>query len=36
MTLPRANFSKVFERFTDQAHLVLDLAREEADGLGHR
>jgi ATP-dependent Clp protease ATP-binding subunit ClpA len=26
----------VFERFTEQAHLVLDLARDEAERLGHR
>jgi ATP-dependent Clp protease ATP-binding subunit ClpA len=26
----------VFERFTEQAHRVVDLAREEAEGLGHR
>ncbi len=26
----------MFERFTGQAHLVLDLAREEADRAGHR
>jgi ATP-dependent Clp protease ATP-binding subunit ClpA len=26
----------VFERFTEQAHEVLDLARDEAEGLGHR
>jgi ATP-dependent Clp protease ATP-binding subunit ClpA len=26
----------VFERFSEQAHVVLDLAREEADLLGHR
>jgi ATP-dependent Clp protease ATP-binding subunit ClpA len=26
----------VFERFTGQAHRVVDLAREEAEGLGHR
>jgi ATP-dependent Clp protease ATP-binding subunit ClpA len=27
---------KVFERFTEQAHLVVDLAREEAERAGHR
>jgi ATP-dependent Clp protease ATP-binding subunit ClpA len=26
----------VFERFTEQAHLILDLARDEAERLGHR
>jgi ATP-dependent Clp protease ATP-binding subunit ClpA len=26
----------VFERFTEQTHLLLDLAREEAERLGHR
>jgi ATP-dependent Clp protease ATP-binding subunit ClpA len=26
---------KVFERFTEQAHLILDLARDEAERLGH-
>ena len=26
----------MFERFTEQAHLLLDLAREEAERLGHR
>jgi Clp amino terminal domain, pathogenicity island component len=26
----------MFERFTQQAHRILDLAREEAEGLGHR
>jgi hypothetical protein len=26
----------VFERFTEQAHLILDLAREEAERCGHR
>lgn len=26
----------MFERFTEQAHLVLDLARDEAERLGHR
>jgi ATP-dependent Clp protease ATP-binding subunit ClpA len=26
----------VFERFTEQAHLLLDLARDEAERLGHR
>jgi ATP-dependent Clp protease ATP-binding subunit ClpC len=27
---------KVFGRFTEQAHRVLDLAREEAERCGHR
>jgi ATP-dependent Clp protease ATP-binding subunit ClpA len=28
--------SKVFERFTEQAHQILDLGREEAERIGHR
>jgi ATP-dependent Clp protease ATP-binding subunit ClpA len=28
--------SKVFRRFTEQAHQVLDLGRDEAERIGHR
>jgi ATP-dependent Clp protease ATP-binding subunit ClpA len=32
----RGEGSEVFERFTEQAHLILDLARDEAERCGHR